>query len=345
MAISFHGAKRYKKHNGSPESAAIREPIASPVHFYPLKQANGLLLTPTVSIGDKVLRGQKIADLDAFAALPVISGVSGTVLSVTDSVISVENDMMMTSLPTSPVGKTYDELTMREILWIMRESGIYEIRSAKPAHVVLSEGKTPECVIVCCFDSDPYVSSPQAAANKNAEKVLDGLGAALRVLGVKKAIVAVQNDTKKTYYDFKYRLRYNTDVSLYCLKARYPQSRSDILIKTLTGKAETNALILSAETLINISDALNFGKRVTDKIVTVSGDDILPPDNFIVPLGATAASLIESAGYSSPQAVFEGGIIEGHKMSDLNEPVSACSCAFTAFNDVKNIPKCRKEPI
>ena len=342
MAISFRGAKNYKKHNGSPESASIRTPIASPVHFYPLTQKNGLLLTPTVSVGETVLRGQKLADLDAFAALPVISSVSGKVLSVTENMIAVENDMLMTSLPLNPAGKTYNELTMREILWIMRESGICDARTAEPAHVLLGEGKTPECVIVCCFDSDPYVSSPQAAAHGSAEKILHGLGAALRVVGIKKAIVAVLNDTKKTYYEFKYRLRYNTDISLYCLKARYPQSRGDILIKTLTGRADTNALILSAETLINISDALNYGKRVTDKIVTVSGDDILPPDNFRVPVGATVRSLIESAGYSSPQAVFEGGVIEGRKISDLNAPVSAYTSALIAFNDIKNIPKYRK---
>ena len=345
MAISFSGAKNYKKHNGLPASVKVKKTIASPVHFYPLSQNGGIVLTPAVQTGDYILCGQKIADFDSFEAVPVISSVSGRVVSVTEDMITVENDMFYDECPYVPPTKSFDELTMREIMWIMRESGIYETGSGIPAHVLLSEAKLPEYAIVRCFDSDPYVSSQQAAAYGNAEKVLLGLHAAFRVLGIRKAIIAVQNDVMKTYYDFKYHLRYNNDISLYCLKARYPQSQDDILIKTLTGKSDTNAVILSAETLVNIADALTTGRPVTKKIVTVSGDDILSPDNFNVPLGATMISLLESAGYTAPQVVFEGGVVTGNKVEDLDTPVGVCTSSLVAFDDIKNIPAYRKELI
>ncbi|MDY3972291.1 MAG: hypothetical protein SOZ28_06255 [Clostridia bacterium] len=344
MSISFSGAKKYKKHNGFSKSARIKTPLPSPIHFYSLHQGRNILLQPTVKKGERILLGQKIADLNSFDAIPVLSSVSGRVVSVTADMISVENDMLMDQYPYAPPDKSYDTLTTRELLWILRESAVCEVRSGIPVHVLLSCEKTPECVIVCCFDSDPYVSSPQAAAAGNAEKILKGLSIVLRILGIKKAVIGVENDTKKIYSDFKYHLRYNTDISLYSLKARYPQSRSDILVKTLTGKSidAINTVILSSETLCNIANVLESGQPVTDKIVTVSGDDILPPNNYLVPTGAPIASLLTNSGYTSPSIVVNGGITDGRRITDLDEPITGITKAIIAFNNKNNIPRYAK---
>ena len=346
MPISFKGAKRYKKHNGFSETAEIKKPIASPIHYYSLRQDN-ILLEPLVTAGDRVLIGERIADLNEFRAIPVISTVSGTVLSADNGMIAIENDFLddetLIRLPVKPA----EEMTSRELLWLIRESGIVEPRTGEPAHLLLSQGKVPNCAVVCCFDSDPYVSSPQMSSVNNAEKILSGLNLALRLLCVKKAIIAVESTSKKTYSDFKYLLRYNKNILLYSLKPYYPQSRSDILIKTLTGKPEDgiSTVILSPEMLCNIVDATEIGKPVTQKTVTVSGDDILEPSNFSVPLGATVDSLLVSAGYNEPQTVIMGGITDGTSITDLNTPVTASTRAVIAFNDKNNIPPYRKEPV
>ena len=344
MSISFPGAKKYKKHNGFSMSAQMKTPLPSPMHFYSLRQDGNIILQPAVKEKERVLRGQKIADLDSFDALPVFSSVSGKVVSVTQDMISVENDMLSDEYPYAPPDKSYDELTTRELLWILRESAVCEVRIGVPVHVLLSCERTPECVIVCCFDSDPYVSSPQSAAAGNAEKILKGLNIVLRILGIKKAVIGVENDTKRIFSDFKYHLRYNTDISLYSLKARYPQSRSDILVKTLTGKGANNinTLILSSETLYNIAGVFESGKPITDKIITVSGDDILLPNNFIVPVGAAVSSLLVSAGYTAPETVINGGIIDGVIITDLDAPVTNNTRAILAFNNKNNIPKYSK---
>lgn len=347
MPISFSGAKNYKKHNGFSENADIKHPLASPIHYYSLMQNSGLLLEPAVKAGGYIMRGEKIADLNEFSAIPCISSVSGKILSVSENMITVENDFSDDEIPYSAPSKPEKSLTSRELLWLIRESGVIEPRTGMPAHVMLSPEKVPQCVIVCCFSSDPYVSSPQASAVNNAKKIMSGLNTALRLLCVKKAYIAVESTAPKTFSDFKYLLRYNKNIMLYSLKPRYPQSRNDILIKTVTGRSERDisAVILSPETLCNIADAVSKGKYVTEKIVTVSGDDILEPSNFSVPLGAPVSSLLTSAGYSAPQAVILGGIIDGTAVTDTETPVTASTDAVIAFNDTDNIPSYRKELI
>ena len=137
MSISFSGAKKYKKHNGFSRAAQIKTPLPSPMHFYSLHQGSNIVLQPTVKKGERILCGQKIADLDSFDALPVLSSVSGRVVSVTQDMISVENDMLSDEYPYAPPDKSYDEFTTRELLWILRESAVCEVRNGIPVHVIL----------------------------------------------------------------------------------------------------------------------------------------------------------------------------------------------------------------
>ena len=341
MAISFKGAKKYAKHNGFSQTRKIKSPIPSSIHYYPMMQ-NGHTLEPTVAVGDFVLIGQKLADIAEFNTIPAVSGSSGMVVSTDNGLIAVENDMMFARAPHVRAAKPIDELTTRETLWLLREGGVYDRLCRAPLHTLLSEKRVSDCIIVCCFDSDPYVSSPQMSARGNASVIIAALELAMKLSGITTAFVAVENDTKKTYADFKYYLRYNPNISPVLLQARYPQSRSDILINTVTGSPVTNALILSPETLINMSEVLRTGAPVTHKLVTVSGDEILEPESFSVPIGATVASVIESGGYSSPAYVIDGGIIDGERITNLDIPVTHDTKALVAFNEEKNIPKYRK---
>ncbi|MBR0027344.1 MAG: hypothetical protein IJP58_01690, partial [Clostridia bacterium] len=127
------------------------------------------------------------------------------------------------------------------------------------------------------------------------------------------------------------------------LKARYPQSDSEILIKTVTGSENTNALILSPETLCNMHRVLTTGAPVLGKIVTVSGDEILEPENFYTPVGATCKSVIESGGYSECELLIDGGVIDGDVITVPTQSVTYGTKAFVAFHNKKNVPKYRKK--
>ena len=49
---------------------------------FPLSQHIGAPATPVVSVGDTVLRGQKIAEAGGFVSSPIFSSVSGTVKAI-----------------------------------------------------------------------------------------------------------------------------------------------------------------------------------------------------------------------------------------------------------------------
>ncbi len=341
MALSFKGARAYKKHNGYANDAVIKKALPALTYSYIIDC--GMKLSPLVQKDSHVFAMQKIADLESFNALPVHSSSSGKVVSVSEKRIVIENDMLFEKMPLKKLDKAPSSLTTREKLWIIRESGIYDTVNAVPAHVLLTPEKTPDRVIVCCFDSDPYVSSPQLAALSGPDNILDGLNIAMSILNTKKAVIAVETATRRIFSELKLRIRYNNYIDVISLKSRYPQSERKTLIGTVTGRsAETaNSLVIGSETLYNISEAFKYGEPIITKTVTVSGDDILSPSDFRAPIGTPIAALLSDAGYAETCTVIENGIIDGEKIEDINSPVTRGTNAIIAFNNADNIPKYR----
>ena len=86
------------------------------------------------------------------------------------------------------------------------------------------------------------------------------------------------------------------------LKTKYPQGGERFLISAVTGK-EINSSMLPADagcvvdnisTMIAIHDAVVYEKPLTHRVVTISGDAITTPSNFLVPLGTYVEELLET---------------------------------------------------
>ena len=100
--------------------------------IYPLSQHIGAPASPIVSVGDHVLKGQKIAEAGGFVSAPIHASVSGTVKAIEPhfnptgskvNCIVVENDGEYQEVEYTPA-KPLDELTKEEILNLIGEAGI-----------------------------------------------------------------------------------------------------------------------------------------------------------------------------------------------------------------------------
>ena len=119
---------------------------------YPLSQHIGAPAKPVVKAGDRVLKGQKIAEAGGFVSASIFASVSGEVKGIekrfnpsgakVDSII-VENDFQYEEVSYLPV-KPLEEMTKEEIIDRIKEAGIVGMGGAGfPTHVKLSP-KEPE---------------------------------------------------------------------------------------------------------------------------------------------------------------------------------------------------------
>ena len=172
---------------------------------YPLSQHIGAPATPIVNKGDRVLRGQKIAEATGFISAPIHSSVSGTVKAIEprrvvtgDMVMSiiVENDEKYEEVPYE-VCEDIEELSSEDIIAKIKEAGVVGMGGAGfPTFVKLSpkNPKNIDYVIANCAECEPYLTSDYRRMVEEPDKLVEGMKIMLRLFENAQGILAVEDN-------------------------------------------------------------------------------------------------------------------------------------------------------
>lgn len=321
---------------------------------YPLSQHIGAPAAPAVKKGDRVLKGQRIADAGGFVSAPVYSSVSGTVKAIerrltptgssVDCII-IENDGEYQEVEYTPV-KPLSELSGDEIRELIADAGIVGMGGAGfPTRVKLSpkEPEKIEYIIANCAECEPYITADYRRMLENTEELVSGMRVVLSIFPNAKGVFGVEDNKKDCIEKLKAATKDEPRMEVKALQTKYPQGAERQLIYALTKRAinssmlpaDAGCIVDNVETLIGIHNAVINGRPLTERIVTVSGDDIQKPGNFKVLLGTNHRELIEAAGgfVHEPEKLISGGPMMGFAMITLDAPVTKTSSAILAFKE------------
>lgn len=296
-------------------------------YIFLMKQHVGAPSVSIVKTGDKVQRGQKIADKPEGAlGAPVYSSVSGEVKTVDDNqiVISESGTDFDTYLPMT--GSTPKEL--------IEESGMVGLGGAGfPTSVKLNahfeQGGT---VIVNAAECEPILSHNIARIEKEPEKLLEGLAIVMELVNAEKGIVAVKGVHKEAVADLR-QANTKENVSVFELENIYPMGEERAIVRETLGillepeqlPMAADAIVINAETVFRIREAVEEKKPLIDKDMTVAGK--LKENASIhvlldVPIGTKVADVIEQAGGLGEEygELIMGGPFTG-KRTSLEAPV------------------------
>ena len=328
---------------------AIRELPAPARVVIPLSQHIGAPCKPIVQKGDLVLAGQKIGEAGGFVSAPVHSSVSGKVVGIepvelangsTVSAVVIENDFQNNWVELHPAEHP-ETLTAQELQTIVREAGIVGMGGAGfPTHVKLSP-KNPDSitdVIVNCAECEPYLTSDYRRMMEEPEKLIAGLKVMLKLFPNAKGTLAVEDNKPDAIALLKKLTKDETDISVAALHTKYPQGSERHLIYAVTGRAinssmlpaDAGCIVDNVDTVVAINQAVREGKPLMHRIVTVTGDAVANPQNFIVRIGTNYNELIEEAGgfVQEPAKIVSGGPMMGFGIFDLNVPTTKTSSAL-----------------
>lgn len=317
--------------------------------IYPLSQHIGAPASPIVSVGDHVLKGQKIAEAGGFVSAPIHASVSGTVKAIEPhfnptgsklNCIVVENDGEYQEVQYAPV-KPLDELTKEEILNLISEAGIVGMGGAGfPTKVKLSpkEPEKIEYVIANCAECEPYITADYRRMLENPEELISGMKVVLKLFDNAKGIFGVEDNKPDCIAKLKELTKDEPRMEVLALKTKYPQGAERQLIFATTGRAinssmlpaDAGCVVDNVETLIGIHHAVIDGRPVIERIVTVSGDGVKEPGNFKVLFGTNQRELVEAAGgfLGEPEKVISGGPMMGFAMFTLDTPITKTSSSI-----------------
>jgi len=343
-------------HPSGKKSATKDKPLvtltAPELLYFPLSQHIGAPLKPLVSVGDRVLKMQKIADTDAFMSSPLHSSVSGTVkdiglyLNHTNSkvpTIVIQNDGLYEE--AEPIhNKSVDDLSANEMRKIIREAGIVGMGGAGfPTHVKLSppEDKEITHLIVNAAECEPYLTSDRRVMLEMTDDVIGGLKCLMRLLNLSKCYVGIEDNAPEAISVLQKKSQ-NTGIEICVLKKKYPQGSEKQIINAITGKEvpmgklpmDVGCIVINIGTVAEIYRALAHGIPLHRRIVTVSGDAINNPSNLYVPLGTPFKHLVDACGgtKTEPHKIIMGGPMMGIAGVSLDIPVVKGTSGLLIFS-------------
>ncbi len=331
----------------------IKEYLPKGDLIYPLSQHIGAPAKPIVQKGDKVLAGQKIAEADGYVSAPIYASVSGTVKAIEqrrvvtgDGVMSivVENDQEYNEVIFQQP-KPVEVLLPEDIIKLIQEAGVVGMGGAGfPTHVKLSpkEPEKIEFVVVNCAECEPYLTSDYRRMMEEPEKLIEGLKIILRLFPNARGVLAVEDNKQDCIKLLRKITQPEEKISVVSLKTKYPQGSERHLIYAVTGRAinssmlpvDVGCVVNNVDTVISVYHAVKEGKPVMHRVVTVTGDCIKEPCNYMVRIGTNYGELIEASGgfVKEPEKIVSGGPMMGFALFDVNVPATKTSSALLCLS-------------
>ena len=322
---------------------------------FPLSQHIGKPAKAVVKKNDPVLVGQCIAEADGFVSANVISSCSGTVKAVEKrrtisgallDCIVVDNDGQFTVAEGIGEPRDPETMTNEEIVDAVKKAGIVGLGGAGfPTHVKLMP-KDPSAirfVIANGAECEPYLTCNDRLMRESAPAIMDGMEILLRLFPNAEGVVGIEDNKPEAIAAMKEAAETHPRIRILTLKTKYPQGGEHNLIEVVTGAdypvsklpADMGCIVDNVGTILAIGRAVLFNEPLFRHVLTVTGEAVNSPKNFIVRDGTNVLELIEAAGGIKEGAelkkVLAGGPMMGFALASLDVPVVKTTNGLTCL--------------
>ena len=332
----------------------------------PINQHFGAPNRSLVAAGDKVMRGQKIADAvtPGPMTVPVHASISGTVTKIEPRTQSNNTEGLCVIIEAEgPQDREeffppLDPFTCpkEDALTRIREAGIVGMGGAGfPAHVKLSPppGKNIDLIIANGAECEPYLTIDEAAMTAKSDLLVQGLAIVMKITGVGRAVIGVEDNKKDLIPLIEREMRlaeFAGDISIGLCRTRYPQGGEKMLITALTGREvpsgglpmDAGCIVHNVGTLIAIAEAFYRGKPLIDRELTVSGGACKTPKNIRAPIGACLKDMpveFMDIDHAKLAKILFGGPMMGTAVASLETPIQKNTSGIILMTREETIAK------
>jgi electron transport complex protein RnfC len=313
----------------------------------PLKQHTGVPVQPLVKVGDAILPGTLLGKDAQGLHARVHSGVGGTVTAITQAKLPDGSliDGVEITCDTDPGPKKeqcFEPLDLQQldqpnyaqqVIARVEEAGIVGLGGATfPTHIKLS-GKDPiDTVIINGAECEPYITVDDRLMQESAELLFRGLEIIRKTFGANHGYVACEINKPKALERLREVAKQYDHLDAVALDTRYPHGAEKHLIKAVLDRevplralpSAVGVVVNNVQTAIAVAEAVDHGRALHSRVVTVSGHGINDPRNLRIPTGISIQHAIDVCGgiKSDNVAVIVGGPMTGLHIHDLDTVVT-----------------------
>ena len=298
-------------------------------------------------------KGQVIGEADGFVSANVICSCSGKVAAVEKrrtisgqllECVVVENDGQFTPAADYETRRDLSDLTDRDILDAVKAAGIVGLGGAGfPTHVKLAP-KNPDAiryVIANGAECEPYLTCNDQLMRTKAAEIVEGLELILRLFPNAEGVIGIEKNKPQAIAAMEQAASGKKRISVRALETKYPQGGEHNLIKVIVGAdypvkmlpADMGCIVDNVGTIYAIQRAVCYGEPLFTHVLTVTGEAIAKPGNFIVRDGTNVRELLEECGgfREDPKKVLAGGPMMGFALGSLEVPVVKTTNGLTCL--------------
>ena len=308
----------------------------------PLGMHAGAPAIPCVQVGDKVKRGEKVAQPSGAFSAAIHASISGVVSAIEDRLVShpsgnpgqaivIQSDGLDESVSMEPI-TNYRETPVESLRERVREAGIAGLGGAGfPSHIKLNPISKIDTLIINGAECEPYITADACLMREFADQVIEGIKLLAYMLGEPKNILFGVEDNKPEAIQALEKAAVDSSIEIITIPTKYPSGGEKQLIQILTGEevpsgklpANLGNVVHNPGTAIAVLEAVTQGLPLTSRITTFVGDNMSNPGNYKIRIGSTLAELLPALGANAEQIrkVVLGGPMMGFAMPDLNTPL------------------------
>lgn len=340
----FHGGV----HPPENKQQSVQSPIAEidlPAEIIlPLNQHIGAAAEPVVQVGDRVLKGQLVADAQGVFSAAVHASTSGEVVAIEDRVVAHPSGLSARCIVVKADGldqwaeldacTNVDELDHVSLVEKIRLAGLAGMGGAGfPTAVKLNPRSTDtvDTLILNGTECEPYITADDMLMREQAYGVVQGALMLARIIGTPKRIIIGIEDNKPEAIAAMRDATKDTHIEVVDFPTKYPSGGEKQLIKILTGKevpsgklpAQMGVLVQNVGTAYAAWRAVRFGEPLIERITTVVGEALQMQRNIWARIGTPISHILRQHGFDHERCsrLIIGGPMMGYAIDNVDVPV------------------------
>ena len=355
--FDFHGGIHPPENKRQSQQGGIRDAGIPPELVLPLSQHIGAPAKPTVAVGDRVLKGQMIAEANGFVSVPVHAPTSGTVSAIEDRLIAHPSGLPAPCIVIASDGleewtelagiSDYRQQPKADLLNRIREAGIAGMGGAGfPTAVKLSTrpGSQVATLIINGTECEPYITADDILMRERPGRIVEGVKILQHLLAPGETLIGIEDNKPEAIAALRAATA-GSNIEIVVFPTKYPSGGEKQLIEILTGKQvpsgglplDIGVICQNVGSVAAIADAVLLGQPLISRITTVTGEAVREPGNFSVLLGTPMNYLLARAGFQPDRnrRLVMGGPMMGFTVADAGVPIVKTSNCLLAPSEAE----------
>jgi electron transport complex protein RnfC len=354
---TLHGGLRLPGHKTASTSQPIVEVPVPPQLVLPITQHVGDPSQPVVGIGERVLKGQLIAESDGTLGAPVHAPSSGKIIAIEPWPVSrrfgenapcivIECDGRDEAVRRVESAANFTTLAAEDLLTRILQGGIVGLGGAAfPTAQKLMQARTCKIdhLLLNGVECESYISCDDLLMRERAGEIISGAQILMHALQIDACFIAVESDKPDAIRALGVVLGEISDdrIVIKQVPTIYPSGGEDQLVQLVTNRevpsgglpSDVGCLVQNVGTAAAIHDWIVDNEPLISRVTTITGDGVAHPVNVRARIGTSLSDIIEIAGgyTDSAKQLIIGGPMTGKSVTTDRVPlVKATNCVLVS---------------